>query len=146
MFSSSKILISFLAIFISSTVYAELAIIGHPDSDTGVIDSHNAKKLFLGDRKAFPSGLHATPVNHAKGSPDRKEFFALVMNMPEKSYKRHWKRKIATGTMSAPAELKSHDEVLRSIANTPGSIGYIDASKVDDSVKVLMTVSDFEGV
>ena len=86
------------------------------------------------------------PLNHSVGSPDRKEFFALVMNMPESNYKRHWKRKMSKGISHVPAELKSHKEVLRSIANTPGSIGYIDASKVDDTVKVLMTVSDFQGV
>ena len=133
-----------LAIFITSTAYADLAIIGHPDSDTGDLDIQNVKKLFLGERKSFPNGIHAKPVNHVAGSPDRKEFFSSVLNMPESSHSRHWKRKIAVGAGNSPVEVSSHDEVLETVASTPGSIGYIDADKVDDSVKVLLTVSDFE--
>ncbi len=139
-------LITLLTIFISSSVYAELAIIGHPHSDTGAVDAHSVKRLYTGERRAFPSGLHATPVNHAIGSPDRKVFFSLVMNMPEKSFKRQWKRKMSTGTASAPAVLGSHKEVLQYIANNPGTIGYIDSAEVNDTVKVLMTVKSFEGV
>ena len=133
-----------LAIFITSIAYADLAIIGHPDSDTGNLDIQNVKKLFLGERKAFPSGIHANPVNHVAGSPDRKEFFSSVLNMPESRHSRHWKRKISVGAGNSPVEVSSHTEVLNRVATTPGSIGYIDADKVDDSVKVLLTVSDFE--
>ena len=146
MFSKLKILAVSLTLFISSAAYADLAIIGHPDSNAGDLDIQSARKIFLGERKSFPSGNHATPMNHVVGSPDRKEFFSLVMNMPEFSYTRHWKRKMSTGIGHLPAELKSHKEVLRSIADTPGSIGYIDAGKVDGTVKVLLTVSDFKGV
>lgn len=146
MFSKLTILAVTLSLFISSIAYADLAIIGHPDSNVGDLDIQSARKIFLGDRKSFPSGNHATPMNHAVGSPDRKEFFSVVMNMPEFSYTRHWKRKMSKGIGHLPAELKSHQEVLRSIANTPGSIGYIDASKVDGTVKVLLTVRDFQGV
>lgn len=146
MFPILKILFVSLALFLSSAVYADLAIIGHPDTNAGDFNVQSAKKIFLGERKSFPSGHHATPINHAVGSPDRKEFFALVMNMPESRYKRLWKRKMSTGIATVPEQLKSYEEVLRSVANTPGSVGYIDAEKVDDSVKVLMTISDFKGV
>ncbi len=130
----------------SNTAIADLAIIGHPDSDTGTLDTHNVRKLFLGERKSFPNGNHAVPFNHSVGSPDRKEFFALVLSMPESRHKRHWKRKISVGAGNSPVELNSHEAVLKSIATTPGSIGYIDASKVDGTVKVLFTVRDFNDV
>lgn len=146
MFTKLRILTTLLTIFISNTAFADLAIIVHPDSDTGELDTQKVRKIFLGERKSFPSGLHAKPVNHTKGSPDRKEFFALVLSMAEKNHSRHWKRKISTGSGNSPTELNSHEAVLESIANTPGSIGYIDASKVDDSVKVILTVSDFNAV
>jgi len=146
MFTKLRILTASLAIFISCAATAEIVIIGHPDSNTGTLDAQSVKKLFLGERKAFPNGHHATPMNHAVGSPDRKEFFASVLNMAESSHKRHWKRKISTGGGSSPIELSSHDEVLREIANTPGSIGYIDASLADDTVKVLLTIDVFEDI
>lgn len=143
MFTKLRILATSLIMLTSSAAFADLAIIGHPGSETGKLDTQNVRKLFLGERSAFPNGHHATPINHIPGSPDRKEFFASVLSMPEASHRRHWKRKIAVGGGNSPAELASHDAVLKSIASTPGSIGYIDASKVNSSVKVLMTVTGF---
>ena len=146
MFTKLRIFATILIMFTSSVAFADLAIIAHPDYDTGTLDTQNVRKLFLGERNSFPSGQHATPLNHKVGSPDRKEFFSLVLSMPEASHKRHWKRKMARGAGSPPSELGSHDAVLKSVASTPGSIGYIDASKVDGTVKVLLTVSNFSGV
>ena len=146
MFTRLRIFATILTMFASSVAFADLAIIAHPGYETGTLDTQNVRKLFLGERNSFPSGQHATPFNHKVGSPDRKEFFSLVLSMPEASHKRHWKRKMARGAGSPPSELGSHDAVLKSIASTPGSIGYIDASKVDSTVKVLLTVSNFSGV
>ena len=130
-----------LTILINSAAYADLAIIGHPDFDTGALNIKNVKKLFLGERKSFPNGLHATPVNHVAGSPDRIQFFSSVLGMSESGHRRNWKRKISVNAGSFPVELGSHNEVLRTIAKTPGGISYIDANKVDDTVKVLLTIS-----
>jgi len=146
MFTKLRILTVSLTIFISSAASADLAIIVHPGSNTGDLDAQSVRMLFLGERKSFPSGLHATPINHVAGSPDRKEFFASVLSMPETGYSRHWKRKMSTGIGHSPDELNSYEAVLQSIANTPGSISYIDASKVDDTVKVLFTVTSFDAV
>ena len=146
MLNKLRILTACFAIFISNAASADLAIIVHPGSDTGDIDAQNVRMLFLGERRAFPNGLHATPINHVVGSPDRKEFFASVLGMPETGYSRHWKRKMSTGIGHSPDELNSYEAVLQSIANTPGSISYIDASKVDDTVKVLFTVTSFDAV
>ena len=137
---------AFLALFITTNASADLAIISHPDYDGGEINSAQVKNLFLGERKSFPNGIKATPINHAAGSPDRKKFFSQVLNMAESFHGRHWKRKRATNSGSSPVELNSYDEVLRSVAKTPGSISYIDARMVNDSVKVLFTITDFDDV
>ena len=137
---------AFLALFITTGASADLAIISHPGYDGGEIRSAQVKNLFLGERKSFPNGIKATPINHAVGSPDRKVFFSQVLNMAESFHGRHWKRKMATNSGSSPVELNSYDEVLRSVAKTPGSISYIDARMVNDSVKVLFTIADFDDV
>lgn len=146
MFTKLRILAPLLVLLVNNTAIADLAIIGHPGSETGQLDAQDVRNLFLGERKAFPNGHHATPFNHTADSPDRKEFFSLVLNMPEKTHRRHWKRMVAVGGGNSPSELSSHEAVLKSIANTPGSISYIDASKVDGTVKVLLTIRDFNEV
>jgi ABC-type phosphate transport system substrate-binding protein len=146
MFTKLRFFATLLTLLVSYAASAELAIIGHPDDDIGKIDAERVKKLFLGERKSFPNGLHAVPFNHVSGSPDRKEFFSVVLSMAESNHQRHWSRKMATGTGSSPDEVSSHEAILKSISTTPGSIGYIDASKVDDTVKVLLTIRDFDEV
>jgi hypothetical protein len=132
-----------LAMFISNTVNAELAIIGHIDYNNGLLNAYNVKKIFLGERQSFPDGQKARPVNHAVGSPDRKEFFDSVLAMGEPSHKRHWTRMISTGKGTSPAELSSYEDVLKWVAENPDSIAYIDARMVNDSVKVLLTIEDY---
>lgn len=146
MFTKLRILGAALAMLINSAAYADLAIIGHPDYNTGELDIQSVKNLFLGERKAFPNGLNATPINHVAGSPDRKEFFLSVLSMVESSHVRHWTRKRASGGASSPVELNSHDAILHEVANTPGGISYIDASLVDNTVKVLLTINSYGDV
>ena len=135
-----------LTLFIATGASADLAIISHPDYEGGALSATQVKNLFLGKRKAFPNGIKATPLNHSVGSPDRKVFFSQVLKMAEPLHRRHWKRQRATGAGDSPVELNSYKEVLRSVAETPGSISYIDTSMVNDDVKVLFTIRDFDDV
>lgn len=135
---------SFLFVmFFSVAAHAELVIIGHTSYKGGPLDSTSVKKIFLGERRAFPDGEKATPANHAVGSPDRKLFFDAVLAMGESAHKRHWTRMLSTGQGTSPRELSSYEEVLEWVAQNPGSIAYIDSRMVNDSVKVLLKVEDF---
>ena len=63
--------------------------------------------------------------------------------MGESRHKRYWSRKISSGK-KPPVQLGSHEEVLEWVAETPLGISYIDKDKVDDSVKILLTIAVFE--
>ena len=127
----------------SAAVHADIAIIAHPDYQGGELNEELVKQLFLNETASYPSGHKATPANHAVGSPDRKVFFEYVLKMGESRHKRHWKRKASTGKKS-PVELDSHSAVLEWIAKNPLGITYIDKERVNDSVKVLLTIAVFD--
>lgn len=55
--------------------------------------------------------------------------------------KKLWMKQQLTGEGIAPEALGSEDEVLNKVASTPGAIGFIDAKKVNDKVKVLLTIN-----
>lgn len=142
MASQIKILSTVFAMLLSSSAFADLAIIANPGYNDGELDTHSIRRIFLGERKAFPDGHRATPINHNAGSPDRKVFFNTVLSMDESSHKRHWKHKTTTGIGYAPVEVSSHKAVLDKVAHTDGAISYIDARLVNDSVKVLLIVNN----
>ncbi|MDH5610894.1 MAG: hypothetical protein OEY66_00370 [Gammaproteobacteria bacterium] len=142
-----KKLISFFILLIitsSTTAYAELAIIVHPDYDGGELNEEMVKEIFLGEATTFPSGHKAIPANHSNGSPDRKYFLEYVLKMGETRHERYWARKKSTGKKGAPDELNSHADVLDWVAKTPLGISYIDKNMVTDKVKALFTVLVFE--
>ena len=142
--------ISTLVIAFSSTVaMADVAIISNPDDNIGKIDIYNVKNIFLGERKSFPNGINANPINHTQGSPARKIFFHNILGITEQAHDGHWLRKQKKRTMRTtaypPEEAGSYTDVLKTVANTSGAIGYIDASMVNDSVKVVMMIKTSDG-
>lgn len=144
MFKTLRTLLVLLSFTASSIVYADLAIIVHPDYQGGELDKEMVKKIFLGEELNFPSGHKAIPANHAEGSSDRKYFFEYVLEMSEKRHKRYWARKVSVGKKGEPKELVSHQEVLEWVKKTPLGITYINKEKADDSVKVILDVIVFE--
>ena len=144
MFKTIRTILILVSITAGTSANADLAIITHPDYQGGELDKEMVKKIFLEETQTFPSGHKATPATHASGSPDRKHFFEYVLEISETRHKRYWSRKTSVGKKGAPIELVSHKEVLNWAAETPLGITYIDKEKVDDSVKVLFTVTVFE--
>jgi len=144
MFKTLRTLLTLLIVSGYSSAYADLAIITHPDYQGGELTKEMVKELFIGTQQTYPSGHKAIPANHASGSPDRKAFFEYVLEMSETRHKRYWARKVSVGKQGAPKELASHKEVLAWIKDNPLGITYIEKIKVDDSVKVLMTVTVFD--
>jgi ABC-type phosphate transport system substrate-binding protein len=145
MLARLKLITAALTILFSSSAFADLAIIVNPGYKDGKLNTQDIRKIFLGERRAFPDGLFATPINHNAGSPDRKQFFSSVLGMDETSLLRYWRRQISTGNNHQPVELGSYTAVLNSVASTPGGISYIDSHLVNDKVKVLM-VLDKNGI
>jgi ABC-type phosphate transport system substrate-binding protein len=138
MFARLKFTTIAITILFSTSAFADLAIIVNPGYKDGKLSTQDIRKLYLGERRAFPDGLFATPINHNVGSPDRKQFFSSVLGMNESSLLRYWRRQISTGNNNQPVELSSYTAVLNTVASTPGSISYIDSRLVNDKVKVLM--------
>lgn len=48
-----------------------------------------------------------------------------------------WDRMVYTGAGQAPTRVSSAEELLVKVANTPGSIGYIEKGKANEMVKTL---------
>jgi hypothetical protein len=146
MFNKFRTLFTLLIFIISTSAKADLAIIANLDYQGGELDEEMVRKIFLSESQTFPSGHKAAVANHAIGSPDRKDFFEYVLQMGEVRHKRYWSRKKSIGKKGAPKELPSHKDILNWIVNTPLGITYIDKNMVNDSVKVLLTVTTLKDI
>ncbi len=130
------------ALFISSlfigTALAEIAIIANPASGASELNTKTAKKLFLGKTKSVPGMDSVTLVSQTEASSTTAEFTQKVTKKTLSQYKSYWSRMIFSGKAVPPRELANDAEVKAFVAKHADAIGYVDASAVDDSVKVLL--------
>lgn len=94
--------------------------------------------IFLGKASRFPDGSRAMPIDQIEGSAARDAFYARFAGKSPAQLKAHWSKIIFTGRGQPPREVSNGTEVKKLIAEHPYSIGYIEKSLVDGSVKVLL--------
>jgi ABC-type phosphate transport system substrate-binding protein len=78
------------------------------------------------------------PIDQAEGSITRVEFYAKVVGKTAAQIKAYWSKIIFTGRGQPPPTVSSSAEVKERLVENPAAIGYIDASMVDDSVRVVL--------
>jgi len=120
----------------SSTTQAEVAVIVNSANAAAISDS-DLSRLFLGKLKQFSSGNKAIPVNQKFGSNVRKEFEQKVLKKSSRQVKAYWSKRLFSGKGKPPKELSSDQDIISQVASDKNAIGYVDASKVDGSVKIL---------
>jgi len=96
------------------------------------------RRLFLGERNHWPNGHRVAVAMLDYGQPERQTVLRLIFRMDEKTYQDHLLRGMFRGDVFvAPKTLASPTIVRKFIFNAPGAIGYVRASDVDGTVKVV---------
>lgn len=122
---------------LSPLTHAEVAVIVSASNSNANMSDKDIAKLFLGKSKSFPDGSQAIPVDQNAGSAARSSFQDKVLGKSDSQLKSYWSRLIFTGKGTPPKESGDDAAIKSLVASNPNTIGYIDASAVDDSVKVL---------
>ena len=117
--------------------FAEVAVIVHPSSGVASMTDDDVARIFLGKSNNFPGGAQAVPVNQDEGSPVRDKFNEAVCKKNASQYKAYWSQLVFTGKGTPPKDAGKDAAVKALIAANPNMIGYVDASAVDSSVKVV---------
>jgi len=127
-----------LCLLLSAPVFAGTAIIVNADNTSG-IDVETVKRIYLGKSKAFPYGSRAIPLTFETGDSLRDTFNKDVLGKSESQYSAFWSKLVFTGRGTPPEMISNEEEMLTLVATNPNTIGFIDESKVDGSVKVVST-------
>ena len=115
-----------------------LAIVVNKENPVETLSLAELRKVFLGERSHWPSGRRITLVMMEPGHPERAALVRDVCQMSEADFSRHFLHGVFTGEVFvSPKTLASPVGVRKFIFNVPGAIGYLRASDVDSSVKVI---------
>ena len=134
-----KLSLLFAASLLASPLaLAEVVVIGNPAGPDS-ISSNQVRDLYLNRSKALPDGQNAKPFELPEGNAIRGEFHNKVTGRNDAQLKAFWSQQVFTGRGQPPEEAGNPSAMKARVASTPGAIGYIDSSDVDDSVKVILT-------
>ena len=115
-----------------------LAIIVNTSNPVDDLSQSELRRIFLGERSHWPNARRITLVMMEPGQPERKALISEVCQMSESDFSRHFLQGVFTGEVFvSPKTLASPVGVRKFVFNVPGAIGYLRASDVDSSVKVV---------
>lgn len=128
-------LILAIACTASSAWADEIVVIVHKDN-TNVIDRALVQQLYTGAVRGWPDGSPAFVLDQPDGSAGREQFSANVLKRSPANVRAVWAQNIFTGR-GLPPKVAADDEMKRLVASNRSGIGYIRASQVDASVRVV---------
>ena len=115
-----------------------LAIIVNQTNNVDDISLKELRTVFLGERSHWPNGRRITLVMMDPGLAERKAVLRDICRMNETEFSRHFLQGLFTGEVFvSPKTLSSPTGVRKFVFNVPGAIGYVRASDVDGTVKVI---------
>jgi len=114
----------------------EIAVIVHRERAVS-LDADELAQIYLKQRRYWKDGARIVPLNHAASSPLREAFTRAVLALTPAQLSRYWSRQYFEG-VQPPATLASDEAVLRFVASEKRAIGYVHASAVNASVRVVL--------
>ncbi|MBL4826455.1 MAG: phosphate ABC transporter substrate-binding protein [Spongiibacteraceae bacterium] len=116
---------------------AEVVVIVHVDNAMTSINKTDLSRIFLGKIDTFPDGSKVSAINQISASGTRSSFDTDVLRKTTKQMNAYWSRQLFSGRGAPPPEVNGDIDVLQHISKNRDSIGYIDSSAANQSVKVL---------
>jgi hypothetical protein len=121
-----------------ATAEQSLAIVVNTGNPVDGLSMKELRQIFMGERSHWPNGHRITLVVMEPGTPERRAVLREIYHMSEADFSRHFLHGLFTGELFvSPKTLATPVGVRKFIFNVPGAIGYLRASDVDHSVKVI---------
>ena len=114
----------------------EVAVIVHK-SNANAVDHALVVKLYTGAARSWPDGSPVFVLDQAEDSQARADFYAQVIGKSAAAMKAIWAQNIFSGRGLPPKLANPDAEMKKLVSANKNAIGYIAASAVDDSVKVV---------
>jgi ABC-type phosphate transport system substrate-binding protein len=134
-----RLLLLSVPLLYSHAAFSQIAVVVSAKSDIASLTGEQVSAIYLGKTDKFPSGSTALPLDQASGSAVRGSFYDKVTGKSEAQVKAAWSRLVFSGKGTPPKEVANSAEVKKLVSTNPNTIGYIEKSAVDSSVKVVLT-------
>jgi ABC-type phosphate transport system substrate-binding protein len=115
-----------------------LAIVVNEANPVKSLSTAELRRIYLGQRGHWPNGRRITIVMMEPGQQERAAVLREICQMSETEFSNHFLHGLFTGeVLVSPKTLSSVEGVRKFVVYVPGAIGYLRASDVDGTVKVV---------
>jgi len=118
-------------------VNASLRIIVNKENKIASLSTDDLQRIFLGKKTLWESGTRIVPVMPEEEGPAGTAFLSGTMQKSVSQFRTYWKRLLFSGGGTVPKVFRTSGQILDFVARQPGGIGVIEASAVDDRVRIL---------
>jgi hypothetical protein len=123
---------------LSGTALAEVAVVVRQDLPVDNLTYAELRKILLGDRQFWPSNIRVTLLIRAPVAPERDAVIKGVLQMTEAQFRQYWIGKVFRAeSTGAPKTVMSNDVAASLVNSIPGSIAFIESTRVPRNLKVL---------
>ena len=91
----------------------------------GPLDQKSLRGFFTLKRTVWPNGQPVQIVTLTSDNLKHKAFVENELKLFNYQVKRIWDRQIFSGSSLTPIEVNTFEELIKVIASTPGSLGYV---------------------
>ena len=130
-------------VLLSNYAYANdsVVVIVNKHSAIDTLNAQQIRNLYMGDSRHSPQGEKITVINQRQLTPEKKQFFAQLIQKKPSQYHAYWARLLFTGKAVPPRELENNIEVIEYVAANKNALAYTHSALVDDRVKVIYRLS-----
>ncbi len=107
-------------------------------ANANVVDKAFVVKAYTGATKSWPDGGPVFVLDQSEDNPIRADFYSSVLGKSSANMKAQWAHNIFSGKGLPPKVANPDAEVKKIVSTNKNAIGYINASNVDDTVKVVL--------
>jgi len=104
------------------------------------VSREELRPVYQTTKSQWADGTKAEPINLAEDSPIRQGFDAAVLGLDPDRVARFWVDRKIRGGERPPRKVTSASAVLRAVAGDKGTIGYVSAADVNNTVKVVAKI------
>jgi ABC-type phosphate transport system substrate-binding protein len=121
----------------------DIVVIVNPQNPIQSIEAGDLRPIFQTTKTSWGNSAgDAMPLNLADDNPLRQEFDKAVLGLDPDRVARYWQDRKIRGGARPPVRVSSTGLVLKGVAAKPGAVGYVKASEVNATVKVVARVAD----
>lgn len=115
-----------------------VAIVVHPSTRVDNLSLTQLRRVFLAEQQFWGDDSRITLLVRAPGAYERDLVLNLIYRMDEAQFRKYWIAKMFRAEVaSGPKIVFSTNMALELVKAIPGSITFMNAAEIDDTVKVV---------